>query len=94
MNSKFRHNFNGILLPLLQDGGDDLDPHLLVRIIPELNQAFNTKERAPFKLVCEVVKLREVQGGGGGGAGNGGSGQGALDGGRERKEMGEDVVGL
>lgn len=33
----------------------------MLRIIPELNQAFNTRERAPFKFVCEVIKLRELQ---------------------------------
>lgn len=61
IKSKCRYNYHGILLPFEQDGGDDLDPYIMVRIVPELNQAFNTKERAPFKFVCEVIKLRELE---------------------------------
>lgn len=38
-----------------------MDPYIMLRIVPELNQAFNTRERAPFKFVCEVIKLRELQ---------------------------------
>ena len=31
-----------------------------MRIIPELAQAFETKKRAPFKIVLETVKLSEI----------------------------------
>ena len=61
IKTKQRHNYHGILLPFEQGGGDDLDPYIMLRIVPELNQAFNTRERAPFKFVCEVIKLRELQ---------------------------------
>jgi len=33
---------------------------MLVKIIPELNQPFNTKNRAPFKFVCECIRYDEV----------------------------------
>jgi spore germination cell wall hydrolase CwlJ-like protein len=33
----------------------------MVRIVPHLNQPFNTKMRAPFKMVCETVRYRELQ---------------------------------
>ena len=61
IKTKYRYNYHGILLPFEQGGGDDLDPYIMLRIVPELNQAFNTRERAPFKFVCEVIKLRELQ---------------------------------
>jgi hypothetical protein len=32
-----------------------------VRIIPELNQPFNTKCRAPFKIICEVIKYNDIK---------------------------------
>ena len=55
----YRFNYHGLMLPF--DGGDDEDPHIMVKIVPELNQAFNTKERAPFKIVCETIKYKELQ---------------------------------
>jgi len=60
IKTKCRYNYHGIILPFAQNGGDDSDPCIMLRIIPELNQAFNTRERAPFKFVCEVIKLREL----------------------------------
>ena len=33
---------------------------MLVKIIPALNQPFNTKNRAPFKFVCECIRYDEV----------------------------------
>ena len=33
---------------------------MLVKIIPELNQPFNTKNRAPYKFVCECIRYDEV----------------------------------
>ena len=47
-------------MPFTIGGADDIDPLLMLRIVPELSQAFNTRERAPFKFVCEVVKLSEL----------------------------------
>ena len=47
------------MLPFEQ--GSDSDPHIAVRIIPELNQAFNTKERAPFKIIMETLRYNEIK---------------------------------
>ena len=55
----YRFNYHGLIIPF--DGNDDEDPHILVKIVPELNQAFNTKERAPFKIVCETIRYKELQ---------------------------------
>lgn len=41
--------------------GSDKDPHIAVRIIPELNQAFNTKTRAPFKIILETLRYNEIK---------------------------------
>ena len=49
-----------MMIPIDEDG-DDLNPNIIVRIIPELNQPFNTKMRAPFKIVCEVIKYNELK---------------------------------
>ena len=48
------------MLPFEQNGGDDVDPHIMVKIVPHLNQAFNTKMRAPFKMVCETIRYKEL----------------------------------
>lgn len=40
--------------------GDDQDPYLVVSIIPKLAIPFDTKKRAPFKVVLESVKLSEL----------------------------------
>ena len=50
-----------MILPIEPGGGDDINPNIVVRIIPELNQPFNTKMRAPFKIVCEVIKYNELK---------------------------------
>ena len=57
----YQFNFFGIILPFEYGGAEDRDPWIMLRIIPELNQPFNTKERAPFKFVCEVVKASEIR---------------------------------
>lgn len=57
----YRFNFHGLMLPLRTGGQDDIDPYLMVRIIPELNQPFNTKQRAPFKFVCECIRYKELE---------------------------------
>ena len=50
----------GIVLPF--DQGDDVDPWVILRCIPELAQIFETKMRTPFKVVFEVCKLSELKG--------------------------------
>ena len=57
----YRYNYHGLMLPLENGGGDDLDPQIMLSIIPQLNQPFNTKERAPFKIVCETIRYKELQ---------------------------------
>ena len=53
-----KYKYNGVVLPFSE--GDDEDPCLVMRIIPELAQPFDTKKRAPFKMVMETVKLSEL----------------------------------
>jgi hypothetical protein len=55
----YRFNYHGLMLPF--ESGCDDDPHIAVRIIPELNQAFNTRERAPFKIIMETLKYNELK---------------------------------
>lgn len=40
--------------------GDDVDPCMIMNIIPELAIPFDTKKRAPFKIVLETIKLSEL----------------------------------
>jgi len=40
--------------------GDDLEPYVVMNILPELAQPFDTKKRAPFKIVMETVRLEEI----------------------------------
>lgn len=61
IKGSFRFNFHGLLLPLEHHGSDDISPLLLVRLIPELNQPFNTKQRAPYKFVCECIRYNELK---------------------------------
>lgn len=61
VKGSYRFNYHGLMLPFEQNGGDDEDPHIMVRIVPHLNQPFNTKMRAPFKMVCETIRYRELQ---------------------------------
>lgn len=37
------------------------DPLVILSCIPDLSIIFETKERAPFKIVFEVCKLSEIQ---------------------------------
>jgi len=37
--------------------GDDKDPFVILGNIPELSAVFETKVRAPFKIVFEVCRL-------------------------------------
>lgn len=50
----------GIIFPF--DQGDDVDPWVILRNIPELAQIFETKVRSPFKVVFEVCRLSELKG--------------------------------
>ena len=61
MHGAYKFNYHGMIVPIEPGGGDDLNPNIVVRIIPELNQPFNTKMRAPFKIVCEVIKYNELK---------------------------------
>ena len=48
-----------MILPFYE--GDDEDPYVIMNILPELAQPFNTKMRAPFKVVFETVRLSEIK---------------------------------
>ena len=50
----------GIVFPF--DQGDDVDPWVILRNIPELGAVYETKARAPFKVVFEVCRLSELKG--------------------------------
>jgi len=47
-----------MILPIIE--GDDVDPFVILNIIPELAQPFNTKMRTPIKVVFETVRLSEI----------------------------------
>ena len=48
----------GIVFPF--KFGDDQNPYVILNALPELGQVFETKSRAPFKIVFEVCKLSEL----------------------------------
>jgi hypothetical protein len=52
-------NYHGVCLPF--ELGDDADPSLILKVIPGLAMAFDTKKRAPFRVVFETVKLSELR---------------------------------
>ena len=52
------HKYKGVILPFSE--GDDNDPFVIMSIIPELAVPFDTRKRAPFKVVMETVKLKEL----------------------------------
>lgn len=54
-----KYNYMGIVMPF--EEGDDENPTMIMRILPELAQPFNTKKRAPIKVVFETVKLSEIK---------------------------------
>lgn len=49
----------GVILPFHE--GDDKDPSVVMKILPEFAATFNTKKRAPIKVVFETVKLSELR---------------------------------
>ena len=53
--SKFK---GGIVFPMKI--GDDKDPFVILGNIPELSAVFETKARAPYKIVFEVCRLSEL----------------------------------
>ena len=53
--SKFK---GGIVFPMKI--GDDQDPFVILGNIPELSAVFETKARAPFKIVFEVCRLSDL----------------------------------
>lgn len=61
IKGNYRFNFHGLILPCEAGGGDDRDPLIIMKIIPELNQSFNTKERAPFKIIVETIRYNELK---------------------------------
>ena len=48
----------GIVFPYKY--GDDMNPFVILGSIPELAAIFETKARAPFKIVFEVCRLNEL----------------------------------
>ena len=58
ITTKFKYNYYGVILPFQE--GDDQDPYVIMKIIPELALAFDTKKRAPFRVVFEAVRLSEL----------------------------------
>lgn len=53
--SKFK---GGIVFPMKI--GDDRDPFVILGNIPELSAVFETKARAPYKVVFEVCRLSDL----------------------------------
>jgi hypothetical protein len=48
-----------VILPFVT--GDDSDPSVIMNVVPDLGIPFDTKKRAPFKVVFETVKLSELK---------------------------------
>lgn len=61
ITTQSKYNYNGVVLPF--ELGDDEDPSIILNIVPELALAFDTKKRAPFRVVFESVKLSELRDG-------------------------------
>jgi hypothetical protein len=50
-----------VILPF--ENGDDSDPSVIMNVVADLGVPFDTKKRAPFKVVFETVKLSELKNG-------------------------------
>ncbi len=50
-----------MILPF--ENGDDSDPSVIMNVVADLGIPFDTKKRAPFKVVFETVKLSELKNG-------------------------------
>jgi hypothetical protein len=59
ITTQSKYNYNGVVLPF--ENGDDEDPSIIMNIVADLALAFDTKKRAPFKVVFETVKLSEIR---------------------------------
>jgi phosphatidylinositol 4-kinase len=46
------------VLPL--EIGDDANPTIVLRMLPELAYCYNTKKRSPYKIAFETIKLNEA----------------------------------
>ena len=57
-NRDIKARFQGMIIPFGQR--DIEDPLVILRCIPDLSIIFETKVRAPFKVVFEVCKLSEI----------------------------------
>lgn len=53
-----KYNYNGVVLPFSL--GDDTDPSVIMNIVADMALSFDTKKRAPFKVVFETLKLSEL----------------------------------
>eukprot|EP00826_Nyctotherus_ovalis_P045769 TRINITY_DN5098_c0_g1_i1.p1 TRINITY_DN5098_c0_g1~~TRINITY_DN5098_c0_g1_i1.p1 ORF type:complete len:308 (-),score=97.26 TRINITY_DN5098_c0_g1_i1:15-938(-) len=58
MSAKYKRYYKGVMIPL--EVGADEDPVLIVNIAVELGHCYNTRKRAPYKIVFETIKLRET----------------------------------
>ncbi|TNV84322.1 hypothetical protein FGO68_gene10884 [Halteria grandinella] len=61
ITTQSKYNYNGVVLPF--ELGDDQDQSIILNIVPDLALAFDTKKRAPFRVVFETVKLSELRDG-------------------------------
>lgn len=59
VNTKSVLNFNGVIMPFSL--GDDSEPKMIMKIMPDLGIPFDTKKRAPFRVVLETVNLSELK---------------------------------
>ena len=46
------------MLPL--EVGDDANPTLILRFVPELGHCYDTKKRSPYKVAFETIRLFEA----------------------------------
>lgn len=58
LNSRYKKYYKGIALPF--ENGDDADPTLALRMVPELGYCYNTRKRSPYKVAFETIKLFEA----------------------------------
>jgi hypothetical protein len=58
-DTDYEVKFHGIMIPLKE--GDDADPLIIVNILTELAQSFNTKQRCPIKIVIETINFIEAK---------------------------------
>eukprot|EP00826_Nyctotherus_ovalis_P035167 TRINITY_DN2996_c0_g1_i1.p1 TRINITY_DN2996_c0_g1~~TRINITY_DN2996_c0_g1_i1.p1 ORF type:complete len:396 (+),score=63.35 TRINITY_DN2996_c0_g1_i1:291-1478(+) len=57
-DSEFKAYYRGLVMPF--EVGDDNDPRLILRLIPELGHCYSTRQRTPYKIVIETIKLAEA----------------------------------